>query len=134
MTFINGPPCLHQALQPELFWCIAVHYDPDLAAVKPLALANLALHLDTSLGSTASARSSLAGHLDATLGPIGAVARNAGLVSVCLCSNCLMILYYKHLIVSCSHQPAQGNLYYRTQMCRHYMRGSCWRGAECKLA
>ncbi|KAL3131227.1 hypothetical protein ABBQ38_000525 [Trebouxia sp. C0009 RCD-2024] len=32
------------------------------------------------------------------------------------------------------HQPAAGNPHYRTQMCRHFMRGNCRRGAHCNFA
>ncbi|KAL3135328.1 hypothetical protein ABBQ32_007521 [Trebouxia sp. C0010 RCD-2024] len=32
------------------------------------------------------------------------------------------------------YQPAAGNPHYRTQMCRHFMRGNCRRGAHCNFA
>lgn len=34
-----------------------------------------------------------------------------------------------------NEQPVHnGNPYYRTQMCRHFMRGNCWRGEDCQFA
>ncbi|DBB02228.1 hypothetical protein WJX82_004492 [Trebouxia sp. C0006] len=36
--------------------------------------------------------------------------------------------------VAQGHQPVPNNPHYRTQMCRHYMRGNCWRSEECQFA
>lgn len=37
--------------------------------------------------------------------------------------------------VCCRVAPARhANPLYRTQMCRHFMRGNCWRGTNCNFA